>query len=73
MKERKGSILMLVIVILAGVQLLSLIYIGVVKSYKRSVQYSNAVDNALYNAEEGLNGVINILMRDEDWDFRSAG
>ena len=64
---------MLVIVILAGVQLLSLIYIGVVKSYKRSVQYSNAVDNALYNAEEGLNGVINILMRDEDWDFRSAG
>ncbi|MCK4644010.1 hypothetical protein KAU32_10310 [bacterium] len=73
MKERKGSILMLVIVILAGVQLLSLIYIGVVKSYKRSVQYSNAVDNALYNAEEGLNSVINILMRDEDWDFRSAG
>ncbi len=73
MKERKGSILMLVIVILAGVQLLSLIYIGVVKSYKRSLQYSNAVDCALYNAEEGLNGVINILMRDEDWDFRSAG
>ncbi len=70
--KKKGSILIVVLIILAGVEMLSLIYIGVIKSFSTSAKHSKAVDIALYNANEGVNSVMNILMRDADWDFRTG-
>ena len=70
--KKKGSILIVVLIILAGVEMLSLIYIGVIKSFQTSAKHSKAVDIAFYNANEGVNSVMNILLRDADWDFRTG-
>ena len=71
--KRKGSLLLVVIVLLALVEIMTLIFIGVVRRYKSNTKRIRGEEIALNYAEEGLNGVINILMRDPDWDFRTAG
>ena len=71
--KRKGSLLIIVVILLALVEILTLVLIGAVKSYKMNTKRIKGEQLALNYAEDGLNSVINILMRDPDWDFRTAG
>ena len=73
MKRRKGSLLVLVLILLAALEIMTLVYTSVVRRYSKVSKRSKAAEIALNYAEEGLNNVINILMHDPDWDFRTAG
>ena len=71
--EKKGSILIIALILLAAIEIMVLTYIGMTKSFRTSLKYSKMRGAALYNAEEGINVVMNILMRDPDNDFTTAG
>ncbi len=71
--KKRGSLLIMIIIILAALEIMTLLFITIVRNFKKNADYTRKAEIALYNAEEGLNNVINVLMRDPDWDFRTAG
>ncbi len=72
-KSEQGSVLILALLSIVVFFVLATAFLMIAQQHlKMQAKEANRV-TAFYRAERGINAVVNLLMRDEDDDFRTAG
>lgn len=73
LNTKKGSVLILALMAIAVFLVLAISFIYIANQHLLAQQREANRQTAFYRAERGVNAVVNLLMRDPDDDFRTAG